>query len=211
MNDHLQTVDRSMARTTRRVAHVVDPATELETLVLVYNLLAATFNSPREALFDDLRAGRIEVTADRLAHLLGSRAPVLKPTDLPRLEATYVDLFVSSLKGIAAPPYLGYAIDNELLGEAAEALGRTLESQGVGISPTWRDLPDHIAAVSEAGLFLLGIERVDASRELLARFMLPWFDRYAHVVADRDVSGYYGPLITFLHGSIREVTRGNGS
>lgn len=181
------------------------------TEALLLQAIAATYASPRDPLLDDLRSGRFAAALDALSDATGVAAPTLPPADATALQASYVDLFVSSGDGLAAPPYLGYAQDGELLGDTAEALGRFLKDEGIGTQETWTDLPDHVAAAAEAGVLLARHERTHAARDLLARWMRPWFDRYATSVADRDGSGFYGPLTTFLHATIREVTRGNGS
>ncbi len=184
---------------------------EAETLALVYNLIAAGYASPGDALRDDVDSGRFDAAVKNLAERLGVTPARSHEVAFDTLPAHYVDLFVSSATGLTSPPYLGYAVDGELLGPTAEAMGRFLLGHGVGITREWTDMPDHLAAIGEAGLFLLGMERTDAALELLERYVRPWFDRYATPVATKDVSGFYGPLTTCLHASIREVTRGNGS
>ena len=182
-----------------------------DTLALVYNLIAASYASPGQALREDVESGRFDAALAALAKRLELAPVTLGDAAFDTLRAQYVDLFVSSGTGLTSPPYLGYAVDGELLGPAAEAMGRFLLAHDVGINLEWTDMPDHLAAIGEAGLFLLGMDRTDAALELLERYVRPWFDRYATAVATKDVSGFYGPLTTFMHASIREVTRGNGS
>ena len=176
-------------------------------LGLALQLVAGTYAPPGEALRADLEAGAIDEAAGRLAALTDTVAPELAFADWRDVQAGHVDLFVASGRGVAAPPYVGYAVDGELLGPTARALKELYDAQGVTLDAGWRDLPDHVAAVAEAGALMLEHGRRRAAHEVAARFIAPWLDRYAAAVADRDVSGFYGPMSRFLRAAIREVTR----
>jgi hypothetical protein len=112
--------------------------------------------------------------------------PPSSPTPTwPTLESSHVALFVTSRGGIAAPPYVGFAADDELLGPTAEALAELYRAHGIEVDPHWADLPDHVAAVAEAGLLLLEADR-DGGRAGPARAVpAPWFQRYAGAIARR--------------------------
>lgn len=183
-------------------------ATRTETvLALALQLVAGTYAPPSEALRADLDTGAVRRATGLLADLTGAEAPDLDAADWRDVQAGHVDLFVASGRGVAAPPYVGYAVDGELLGPTARALKDVYDAQGVTPDAGWRDMPDHVAAVAEAGALILDAGRPDAARELAARFVVPWLDRYAEAVAHRDTSGFYGPMSRFLHAAIREVTR----
>lgn len=124
---------------------------------------------------------------------------------LRALERYHTALFVSALSGIAAPPYVGYALDNELLGPSAQALATFLAHHGVTPTSSWTDLPDHVAAVAEAGVLLCRAGRVDAGCVLLQRYLSDWFERFTAPVQAADESGLYGPLCTFLQAITSEV------
>lgn len=176
-------------------------------LGLALQLVAGSYAPPSEALRTDLDAGTLDEAAGLLAGLTGVEAPELDVADWTDVQAGHVDLFVASGRGVAAPPYVGYAVDGELLGPTARAVKGVYDAQGVMPDAGWRDMPDHVAAVAEAGALLFEAGRPDAARELATRFVAPWLDRYADAVADRDESGFYGPMSRFLHAAIREVTR----
>ena len=178
---------------------------------LLLQIVAGVYASPGDALAHDLESGTFAAAVQEVADALGVDAPdVVAPTERV-LQSSYVDLFVSSASGLSSPPYVGYAVDGELLGPTAVELGRFLEGHGIGTDPAWTDLPDHVAAVAEAAGLLARDGHDEAARYVLVHFMFPWFDRYAGDVASKDVSGFYGPLTRFLHASIREVRRGNRS
>jgi TorA maturation chaperone TorD len=180
-------------------------------LDLLFQLIAATYRSPGESLSDDLASGAFADALALLAAVVAQPAPRLEAPDLRTLQASYVDLFVSSGRGIAAAPYVGAAIDGELMGPSAQQLGAAFAAHGIELTDAWRDLPDHVAAVAEGGSLLVRSGRADSARELLSEFVAPWFERSAAAVATRDDTGFYGPVTSFLDGAIKEVTREVGS
>jgi TorA maturation chaperone TorD len=191
--------------------NAVAPETALEldeaSLDLLFQLIAATYRSPGESLEEDLASGALAHALAALAAATGRAAPVVSAPDLRVLQAGYVDLFVSSARGIAAAPYVGAAIDGELMGPSAQQLGAAFAAHGIELTDAWRDLPDHIAAVAEGGSLLVRNDRADSARELLAEFVAPWFERSTAAIAARDETGFYGPVSKFLDGAIKEVTR----
>ena len=185
------------------------PATRVAdaTLDLAFQLIATTYRAPGAPLRDDLAGGAFGEAVATLAAATGVTAPTLSDPPWPTLQSSHVALFVSGLGGVAAPPYVGYAVDGELLGPTAEALAGLYHQHGIEIDPDWADLPDHVAAVAEAGLLLLEAERTEAAQTVLIDFLSPWFQRYAAAVAAADVSGFYGPLTEFLGSVTSEVAR----
>lgn len=176
-------------------------------LDLTLQIVATAFVSPGAPLREDLAGGSFAAAVAALSRASGVAAPQLAEPSWSTLQSSHVALFVSHLGGIAAPPYVGYAADGELLGPTAEALAGLYRGHGIEIDPHWTDLPDHVAAVAEAGLLLLEAERAEAARSVLVDFLFPWFQRYAAAVAAADVSGFYGPLTAFLSSVMSEVAR----
>ena len=178
---------------------------------LLLQVVAGVYASPGDALMADLESGTFDTAVQDVADALGVHAPEAVQPPKRTLQSSYVDLFVSSASGLSSPPYVGFAVDGELLGPTAVELGRFLEGFGIGTDPSWTDLPDHVAAVAEAASLLARDGHDEAARYVLVHFLFPWFDRYADHVASKDASGFYGPLTRFLHASIREVRSGNRS
>lgn len=183
-----------------------DEAREAATGLLL-TLVAGVFAPPRESLRDDLRTGRLRQACEQLASQLGVPAPQWPRVDWTELQAAHVDLFVSSGSGLTAVPYVGYAVDDEVLGPTAEALARFFREHQVTPNPDWRDLPDHVAAVAEAGALLHAADRPEAAHHLALRYLRPWFERYAAAIQRNDSSGFYASLTRFLHQALGEVTR----
>jgi TorA maturation chaperone TorD len=161
-------------------------------------LTAALYRSPSAALKEDLASGRIGELCRELAEALDLTPPELVDTDWSTVQTSFVSLFVTNPHGIVAPPYTGYARDDELLGPSCDALKATYHAYGLTLCETFRDLPDHVSVVAEAGLLLIQTERVDAALTLTRDYVHPWFARYASAVAAADESGIYGPLTGFL-------------
>ncbi|MFO7545660.1 MAG: molecular chaperone TorD family protein [Trueperaceae bacterium] len=176
-------------------------------LGLVFQLIAGIYRSPSDALRADIDSGALRAALEAVADATGIEAPELPTPGWPALQSTHVDLFVSSPSGVAAPPYVGFAIDDEVMGPSAQLLGAAFADYGIELQDTWRDLPDHLAAVAEGGALLVRSGRSDAARALLAGFVAPWFERYTDAVAKRDTSAFYGPVTHFLRRTIEEVTR----
>lgn len=181
--------------------------TDQAALRLGLQLVAGVFAAPGDGLRDDLASGAFAQATGTLADMTGVPGPTVEPPAWTDLQASHVDLFVSSGRGVAAPPYVGYAVDDELLGPTARTLKAFYDRHGITPNAAWGDLPDHVAAVAEAGVLLVEAGRGEAARTLLARFIAPWLDRYAAAVVTRDTSGFYGPMTRFLHAAIEEVTR----
>jgi TorA maturation chaperone TorD len=181
------------------------PNLDAASLDLILQLVAAAYRTPSPALRDDLAAGTFTAAIEALAEAAGVPAPALAEANWATLESSHVALFVAGRGGVAAPPYVGFAADDELLGPTAEELAGLYRQHGIEIDPHWSDLPDQVAAVAEAGLLLLEADRDAAARDLLVRFLHPWFHRYADAIAAADVSGFYGPLTEFLCSVMSEV------
>jgi putative dimethyl sulfoxide reductase chaperone len=183
---------------------VAIPPTPAAHLTLLCDVVAGVFAPPSAGLRTDVEGGGLQ---EALGALAGDRhsAPALPTLAWHEVQRQHTALFVSSLGGIAAPPYVGYALDNELLGPSAEGLKRFLAHHGVTPAPGWGDLADHLAAVAEAAALLIRAGRVDAGCLLVTRFLSPWFERFTASVQAADDSGFYGALCEFLRTMTSEV------
>ena len=197
-----------MRMTPDATAQAIPPS---EAVGLTLQLVATTYRSPDARLQADIASGALQEALDALAAHAAVAAPLVGAPDWALVQSSYVDLFVSSVRRVVAPPYVGFALDGELLGPSVDALKAFLAHHGVEVAAGWHDLPDDVAAVAEAGALLQGAGRDDAARVLLARFLSPWFQRYAPEVVAADVSGFYGPLTEFLGSLVNEVAREDAS
>jgi TorA maturation chaperone TorD len=183
------------------------PSVDEATLDLLFQLVAATYRAPGDALRADLDTGAFADAAAVVANDLGLTPPTFGRLSFATLQERHVALFVSSGDGVVAPPYTAFAVDDELLGATFQQLGATFARYGIEVAEGWRDLPDHVAAVAEGGALLVGAGRLDGAREVLERYLAPWFERYAAAIAAADVGGFYGTLTPFLNAAIKEVSR----
>jgi TorA maturation chaperone TorD len=191
----------------KSLTNTVLPERAVAALDPLLQLIAATYRTPGPALRADLEAGAFADACGALAEALDLVPPAFGALDFGALQERHVALFVSSGDGIVAPPYAGFAVDNELLGTTFQAMGGTFARYGVEVRGDWADLPDHVAAVAEGAGLLLKAGAVDGTLEVLERYLAPWFDRYAAAVAAADVGGVYGALTPFLDAAIKEVVR----
>jgi len=166
-------------------------------LELIGLLTAATFRPPGNALERDLASGRLHAALDELARLRDLPPPRLPCAQLEDLQVSYTRLFVANPDGLPAPPYAGYALDGQLMGEAQEALQSFYAEHGLAVSNGWNELPDHLAAIGEA-VALLSNKDPQAAGQLAARYLAPWLDRYTEVVAREDETGFYGAICKTL-------------
>ena len=170
-------------------------------------LIAATYRTPGPALRADLESGAFADACGALADVLDLVPPAFGPLDFAAMQERHVALFVSSGDGIVAPPYAGFAVDGELLGDTFQAMGATFARYGIEVRGDWADLPDHVTAVAEGAGLLLEAGAVDGAALVVEQYLAPWFDRYAAAVAAADVGGVYGALTPFLDAAIKEVVR----
>ena len=70
---------------------------------------------------------------------------------------------------------------------------------------TWRDLPDHIAAIGEAIALLAG-KNPHLARRLAREFLKPWLDRFGPQVKTHDPTGFYATLVDLLQEAIHAKT-----
>ncbi|WP_038056113.1 TorD/DmsD family molecular chaperone [Thermus amyloliquefaciens] len=154
---------------------------------------ASLFAPPGEALFRELAAGTLE---EALEELTGH--PVALPRVLPEeLQAAYTALFVANPKGVPAPPYAGYALDGQLLGPSLYRLLELYREGGLEVQDSWRDLPDHLAALGEA-IALLSPVRPELAQRAATEFLLPWLEGFTQAVKDHDPTGFYAQLVDLL-------------
>lgn len=178
---------------------------ELDTLYGLFQVTASLYQSPREAFQDDLQSHRLGHVLRELAEMLDMPCPAFQALDLATLQTRYVALFLSHPAGIVAPPYATYALDGCLFGPSMRDLETFFLKHGFSLQDSWRDMPDHIALLAEAASLLLDNDQKEVALELIERFLVPWFNRYADAVAAAEPD-FYGPLSQFLARAFKEVS-----
>lgn len=164
-------------------------------------VVASLFSPPGETLFRELSAGTLE---EALEELTGH--PVALPkAPLKELQAAYTALFVTNPHGLPAPPYASYALDGELFGPSYHRLLEIYREGGLEVQESWRDLPDHMAALGEA-IALMAAKRPDLAQRLVQEYLHPWLRRFGPGVKAHDTSGFYGPLVELLEEAVHAKT-----
>ena len=157
---------------------------------------AAAFSPPKTALKQDLESGTLQAALAEMAKVGGLQAPELPKADLGELQAAYTELFVSNSGGLPCPPYMGMALDEQLFGESFDRLMELYKTAGLEVSPDWRDLPDHLAAVGEAIALLE--DKPELAHTLALDYLYPWLKRHALVLQKADPSGFYSTIANFF-------------
>jgi len=160
-------------------------------------ITAATFRSPGKALERDLQSGSLQSALEQLAKQHELTPPRLPRAPLSELQAAYTRLFAANPAGLPAPPYAAYALDDQLMGKAQEALEAFYSEHGLAPRDGWRDLPDHLSALGEA-IALLANPNPEAARALAFGYLKPWLERYVDVIAKEDTTGFYATVCTLL-------------
>ncbi|WP_347241284.1 molecular chaperone TorD family protein [Thermus sp.] len=160
---------------------------------------ASLFAPPGEALWRELQGGTLE---EALSELKGSPVALPRPS-FAELQAAYTALFVTNPQGVPAPPYAGYARDGELLGPSYHRLLELYREGGLEVRESWRDLPDHLAALGEA-MALLAPKRPDLVERLAREFLHPWLQRFGEAVKAHDPTGFYAGAVNLLAEVIHE-------
>jgi TorA maturation chaperone TorD len=165
-------------------------------------VVAGFFAPPGEVLWKELQGGTLE---EALSELRG--APVALPhPPFPALQEAYTALFVTNPQGVPAPPYAGYAKDGVLLGPSYHRLLELYREGGLEVQESWRDLPDHLAALGEA-IALLASSRPDLAERLAREFLFPWLSRFGEAVKAHDPTGFYGQAVAVLKEVLDAKTR----
>jgi TorA maturation chaperone TorD len=164
-------------------------------------VVAGLFAPPGEALFRELQGGTLE---EALSELKGTPVSLPRPS-FAALQEAYTALFVTNPEGVPAPPYAGYAKDGALLGPSHHALLEIYREGGLEVQETWRDLPDHLAALGEA-MALLSPRRPDLAERLAREFLHPWLKRFGEAVKAHDPTGFYAQAVELLTEVIHAKT-----
>ncbi|MDM7325416.1 MAG: molecular chaperone TorD family protein [Thermus sp.] len=104
-----------------------------------------------------------------------------------------------------APALAGFALVGELFGPSFHRLQELYREGGLEVRASWRDLPDHIAAIGEAIALLAG-RKPHLAQRLAQEFLKPWLDRFAPQVKAHDPTGFYATLVDLLQEGIYAKT-----
>ena len=136
------------------------------------------------------------------------------------LEETYIQLFISSKDGIAAPLYQScYEYENApLMGPPALLMQEKLENKGLSVGGQLNEPPDHLAIEIEYLYFLLQkgwVDNEDSCLEEAVEFsndvMLKWVDKFRQKLAENSDAQFYFLTASVLCAILDLVAGKNGS
>lgn len=209
---------------------------DAESRASLYSILALGFSAPDEATLEEL--------SDLLPEFLGEARPFLWPalkqevkaleaclktSDIPSLRAEYDRLFTGPDK-LLIPPYASVYLEPEpvIMGPSTLEVLRIYEEAGFLLSPSFKDLPDHIAAELEFIALLCEEEKEawrrgdlsEAARLLgleeafLREHLIRWIPDFASKVLAVSKSPFYRELaslakdyVSFDLDSVRALRR----
>lgn len=201
---------------------------------VIYRFLGGLLLYPEEPRWTTLG----EVARELLAHseplanfpsfplwqrLLAWMANLEERPPLARLQPQFIRLFQVSLDGPVCHPYESCYLDPErrLSGWVAIGLAQEYATEGLALSPTFRDMPDHVAVEMEFMAFLCSREAEawekgaeQEARQILRRehaflnaHLGRWFPLFARRVVATDPDGFYATVVAAADAFIQHVSR----
>lgn len=181
-----------------------------------YALLSASFSVPTADLVSIWRDAENVASLFREKDLIPFECPGFKEIEsfiqhwkgevLPELLQTYVQLFFASPHFVAPPYESVYMEGGFVMGEAAAAVARVYSREGVGLSPAFKDLPDHIAAELEFMALLAQreaacwekrvrevVEQITREETFLRKHLCVWLPHFSKRL-EKSGEPFYSPL-----------------
>jgi thiosulfate reductase/polysulfide reductase chain A len=198
----------------------------------VYKILSLCFQYPDEDSFSYIREGitkdldeylRNLPFGDLLRKAYNSLASVIKnqlsTLSLEGLQVEYTGLFITAFHDLSCLPYESIYCDDSrrLMGESVVSVKRLYNRFGLGVSHTFKDLPDHIGAELEFMFFLSNNEskfeadESDEERKLCIhyenKFLEDHMMRWIPDFVDCLERSYSSELFIHLSRFVREFVR----
>jgi len=140
---------------------------------------------------------------------------------LAHLQPQFIRLFQVSLDSPVCHPYESFYLDPERhsIGWIALDLAQEYAAEGLALSPTFRDMPDHVAVEMEFMAFLCGREAMaweqgetERARQILGRerafleaHLGRWLPRFAQWVMAADAGGFYATVLEAAEAFVRDA------
>lgn len=144
------------------------PSSMAEVRASLYSALALGFSAPDEGTLKEVSGRLPEVLREAsslfvmsvLEDMIKNFEASINASDRTSLKAEYHRLFVGPYK-LPAPPYASVYLETEptVMGPSTLEVLRMYEEAGFRLSPSFKDLPDHIAAELEFMALLCEEER----------------------------------------------------
>lgn len=186
---------------------------------LAYRLFSSVLLYPQEARLQAMAATAVELHKQRRAMVKFAFFPqwhrlltsLADPPDYHALEREYVQLFVHNPKRAPCLPYESEHVDHggQSAGWIAASLEQEYAAAGLALSPSLKDLPDHVSVELEFMAFLCrqeadawnrevvneAVQSLERQAEFLNRHLANWFPRWARQVTTADNGGFYSTVV----------------
>ena len=116
---------------------------------------------------------------------------------LEDLQVEHTRLFINGVPHVAAPPYGSVYIDKSLQGKYTEDVLMYYHSLGYTITED-ADFPDNLIHQLEFLALLAEEENIEAEKEFLSRFFLPWYHVFSQLVKKEYQHPFYYVIINII-------------
>lgn len=116
---------------------------------------------------------------------------------LEDLQIEHTRLFITGVPHVAAPPYGSVYLDKTLRGKYSEDILLHYRSFGFDITSK-AELPDSLIHQLEFLSFVTEDKNVEAEKEFLTRFFLPWFPQFSQKVKEEAEHPFYHIIVSLI-------------
>lgn len=116
---------------------------------------------------------------------------------LEDLQVEHTRLFINGVPHVAAPPYGSVYLDKSLQGKYTEDVLVYYHSLGYTITEN-ADFPDNLIHQLEFLSLLAEEGNIEAEKEFLSRFFLPWYDVFSQLVKKEYQHPFYFVIISII-------------
>lgn len=188
-----------------------------------YRLFSATLLSPQRERFRAIAAAAAELYEQRdttveftfFPHWQRFLTSLADPPSYDILNREYVRLFIVNPKRAPCLPYESEYVDpgGQSAGWIVAGLEREYATAGLALSPSLKDLPDHVAVELEFMTFLCrqeadawnrkavdeAVQTLQSQAEFLDRHLMRWIPQWTRQVAVADDEGFYSVVTEAAH------------
>lgn len=191
---------------------------------IIYRFLSRCFSHPDSELLELFDSARLEELLQSWRYLgLDASEGIDKAVEwlaaqpnredaLLELQKEYTRLFITAYPQVVAPPYSSVYLGKErtVWGESTSVVAKLYEAAGLGISKSFHDIPDHIAAELEFASYIIVEQRrqrgsdpenarklLDIERKFLMEHLSRWAPAFFSRVAQCSRSPFYSEIARF--------------
>ncbi len=172
-----------------------------EHIATIYKFCAQCMQYPEQSWFNDefcrslyklLEALEGDSEIDRLKAAFKTSSNPLED-----LQVEYTRLFINGVPHVVAPPYGSVYLDKSLQGKYTENVLLYYHSVGYTITED-ADFPDNLVHQLEFLSLLSEEHNIEAEKEFLTRFFLPWYPIFSQLVKKDYQHPFYHVIICLI-------------